>query len=105
MTSRQNEKGGQKTKKEFPALRDFFSAYLHQDFVDEYGSVAGAVKGFLKDANKQEAAAVRSEWKKWRAQRKNRSLDQIQAEVRTLGGDWLPQSIEELAMVDEALKA
>jgi len=46
----------------YPALREFCPAYLHQDFEDEYGSAAEALKGFLADASRDEIVKVKEEW-------------------------------------------
>lgn len=33
-----------------PRVRHFFGAYLHQDFVEDYGSADGALEAFLRDS-------------------------------------------------------
>jgi hypothetical protein len=88
---------------DFPSLREFFSAYLHQDFGEEYGSAAGAVKGFLADASGDEILQVKEEWKRFRADYRGRSLTDTQAALGQLGSTWLPENEAELAGVDEIL--
>jgi len=88
---------------DFPALRDFFSAYLHQDFRDEYGSAPGAARAFCGDAQPEEFAAVCSEWVAWRKGLGNSSPEDIAAAVRRLGGTWQPQSSSDLDALERAL--
>jgi CdiI immunity protein len=90
---------------DFPALRGFFEGYLHQDFRDEYGSAAGAVQAFREDASDSELAAVRKEWKKWRAGLSSASMDEIAQATRKLGTAWQPQVAEDLDHVETALNA
>ncbi len=89
---------------DFPTLNEFFAAYLHQDFVDEYGSAAGAAKQYLKDATPEECASLRGDWKRFRAKFSGRPISEVQAAVRKLGAAWLPSSNSALADVDAALK-
>ena len=105
MTASKKKQRGAKTTADFPALRAFFEGYLHQDFRDEYGSAAGAVQAFREDASDSELAAVRKEWKKWRAGLANASIDGIGQAVRKLGAAWQPQVAEALDHVETALNA
>jgi CdiI immunity protein len=46
-------------RSEFPRLREFARAYLHQDLIPEYGTVQDAAKAYLSDldgAARQELA-------------------------------------------------
>ena len=105
--------GGNKKKKagetsDFPALRQFFSGYLHQDFADEYGSALDAAKTFRREAGKSELAAIKKEWKSWRAELKNLSADSLASELRKLGAAWAPsnsQALDEVGQIlEQALK-
>ncbi|MGC1903591.1 MAG: contact-dependent growth inhibition system immunity protein [Candidatus Acidiferrum sp.] len=89
---------------DFPTLSEFFAAYLHQDFIDEYGSAAGAAKQYLKDATLEECVSLRSDWKRFRTKLSGRPISEVQAAVRKLGAAWLPNSNSALADVDAALK-
>ncbi|MFN8007765.1 MAG: contact-dependent growth inhibition system immunity protein [Terriglobia bacterium] len=93
-----------KSPHELQALIQFLSAYLHQDFREEYGSAAKAAEAFIRDASDVEARAVRQEWTAWRAQLGHSSIDQIQRSLRTLGAAWQPQNLEDLDRVGEVLK-
>jgi CdiI immunity protein len=88
---------------DYPALREFFSAYMHQDFTDEYGSAAEAVKGFLADASGDEILQVRDEWKVLRNALRGRSLEDVQAAFGRLGSSWVPEHEAELKELDEIL--
>ena len=90
---------------EFPALREFVSGYLHQDFADEYGSAAEAAKAFCQDASEHEIVAVRKEWNVWRESLKPLPLEEIAMALRKLGAAWRPETTQDLDSVELALKA
>ncbi len=46
----------------YPLINKFFRGYLHQDFPETYGSLAGAVRAFLEDAGTAEFAKFAGEW-------------------------------------------
>jgi hypothetical protein len=101
--------GGKKKKKagetsDFPALRQFFSGYLHQDFADEYGSALDAAKAYRREAGKSDLATIRKEWKNWRAERKNLSADGLASELRKLGAAWAPLNLATLDEVGQILE-
>jgi len=105
MTSGKKKPGAGKSATDFPALREFFSGYLHQDFQDEYGSAAGAAKAFRDDASETEIEAVRCEWKAWRAGLGKASTGKIARAARKLGAAWQPGVFEDLDSVETALHA
>lgn len=88
---------------DYPALRECFPAYLHQDFGEEYGSAADAVKGFLADASGDEILQVKEEWQMFRRAFKDRSFPEIQEAIRKLGSAWVPLGEMELKELDEIL--
>ncbi len=88
---------------DFPTLREFFPAYLHQDFGEEYGSAAEAVKGFLADASGDEILQVKEEWKLFRTAFRGRPLKEIQAALEQSGSAWLPENEAQLEDLDEIL--
>ena len=90
-------------KSEFPALREFFPGYLHQDFREEYGSAAGAAKAFRKDASDAEIEAVQREWRRWRAGLKNSPADEIAKALRQLGSSWQPENPKEMDSLEKAI--
>ncbi len=86
---------------DFPALREFCPAYLHQEFGVEYGSAAGAVKDFLADAARDDVLQVKEEWLRFRKSFSRLPLEAIQSAIRRLGGAWLPESEADLKMIDD----
>jgi len=102
MTGKKKMRGSE-LQPQFPALREFFSGYLHQDFRHEYGSATGAAGAFRKDANAAEIQAVQNEWKIWRSTFKKSSLDEIAMALRQLGAAWQPRNERELDEVAKVL--
>jgi hypothetical protein len=88
---------------DFPALREFFPAYLHQDFAEEYGSAVAAVKSFVADASGDEILEVKDEWKLFRTAFRGRPLKEVQAALEQLGSAWLPENEAQLEGLDEIL--
>jgi CdiI immunity protein len=89
---------------DYPTLGEFFSAYLHQDFRNEYGSPTKAAKHYIADASPDEVQTLRNEWKKLRETLDGQPLRVIQAAVRKLGAAWLPDSEAALKQLDASLK-
>lgn len=89
---------------DFPALHDFFAAYLHQDFRDEYGSATKAAKHYVKDAAPDQAQSLRGDWQRFRQKLAGQPLPTVQSAIRKLGAAWLPDSEAALAQLDAALK-
>ena len=88
---------------DYPALREFFPAYLHQDFVEEYGSAVEAVKGFLADASGDEILQVKEEWKELRSGLRGRPFQEIHRAFGRLGSSWVPENDADLKELDEIL--
>jgi hypothetical protein len=89
---------------DYPSLRDFFPAYLHQDFAEEYGSAMDAVKGFLTDASGDEILQVKEEWSALRRALRGRPLQEIQTAITRLGSAWLPENESQLDQWDELFR-
>jgi hypothetical protein len=89
---------------DYPTLSEFFSAYLHQDFRNEYGSVTKAAKHYVADASTDEVQTLRNEWQHFHERVAGQPLPVIQAAVRKLGAAWLPDSEAALKQIDAALK-
>jgi len=77
---------------DFPELRRVFSAYLHEDFVAEYGSAARAIGAFLNDANATERRAFEREARRFLEVTTPLELSDKQALVERLGSRWIPRS-------------
>lgn len=102
MTSGQPEKKHFAPER-FPALLEFLPAYLHEDFVEEYGSAAGAFAALVLDAGSDQVTKVREEWIAFRRAFSGRPIRDLQHALTQLGAAWLPQSEPELQAVDEIL--
>jgi hypothetical protein len=87
---------------EFPCLREFFSGYLHEDFVDEYGSASGAARAFFGDASLEEAATTREEWSKLSKILGALPMPEVHSVLHKLGAAWQPVDAEELKALDTA---
>jgi CdiI immunity protein len=88
---------------DYPALRDFFPAYLHQDFAQEYGSPVAAVNAFLADASGDEILQLKDEWKAFRRNFWKQPFAKIQSALGALGSAWRPRNSAELDEFDEIL--
>jgi len=88
---------------DYPALREFLPAYLHQDFGGEYDSAREAVEGFVSEASGDEILQVKEEWRSFRASFAERPVKEIQAALERLGSAWIPANEAELKQVDEVL--
>ncbi|MGB7848046.1 MAG: contact-dependent growth inhibition system immunity protein [Candidatus Acidiferrum sp.] len=88
---------------DFPSLREFFPAYLHQDFLEEYTSAADAVKGFVADGSGDEILQVKEEWKMFRTACRDRPIEETRAALGQLGSAWVPETEAQLEELDEIL--
>jgi hypothetical protein len=100
MTREKKEKAVGFSPNEFPVLKEFLCGYLHEDFNDEYGSVAGAARAFRGDASPEEFAQARQEWTKLRKILTGRSIPEVQTSLQKLGGAWRPQDLDEFHSLD-----
>jgi CdiI immunity protein len=91
--------------KNFPALRAFMHGYLHEDYVDEYGSAVSAVHEFRSDAEDDEFNDVLKEWRRFIQDAKTQSLPVIQKRIHEeLGGGWRPASMADLQAITKAFE-
>jgi hypothetical protein len=91
--------------KQFPALRAFMRSYLHQDFGEEYGSVAEAARTFVDDANDAEVAAVLTEWREFLEMTRGKPLGEINNLMGSkLGSAWNAGSLGDLEVITDALE-
>jgi hypothetical protein len=88
----------------YPQLEAFFCGYLHQDFPEEHGDVAGAVAAFRRDASQAERRAVKREWASFMAETAGATLKVVGDRLtRDLGGAWTPRRRSELDALDVLL--
>jgi len=88
---------------DYPSLQEFFPAYLHEDFAEEYESAAEAVKEFLAEASGDEIQDVRDEWLRLRKVLADRPFAEVQSAVNSFGAAWQPANEAEWKSVDEIL--
>jgi CdiI immunity protein len=100
MTPQKKENPAAFDPHEFPALKEFFSGYLHEDFTDEYGSAASAARAFRGDASPEELAQARLEWSKLCRILSGRSIPDLQTSLEKLGGAWRPLDMAEFHSID-----
>jgi CdiI immunity protein len=88
---------------DYPALREFFPAYLHQDFREEYGTAAAAVEGFLAEASADEILQVKEEWRALRSAAEGWPFAEVRRALGRLGSAWTPETEAQLNELDEIL--
>lgn len=88
----------------YPQLEAFFCGYLHEDFPEEHGDLAGAVAAFRRDASADERKAVKREWKAFSAEITRTTLKAVGERLaRDLGSAWAPTRRADLAELDTLL--
>jgi len=88
----------------FPALRDIFRGYLHEDYQLEHGNANAAVLAFLSLASAAERADASHEAKRLAKRLAGLDLREVREVIATqLGGAWQPASLGELARVLKTL--
>jgi hypothetical protein len=89
------------TADDYPQLEALFCGYLHQDYPEEHGDIAGALAAFRRDARAPERRAVKKEWKAFRVATDGETLKAIGEKLtRGLGGAWAPRKRADLAALD-----
>jgi hypothetical protein len=92
-------------RQEYPALRAFMHGYLHEDYVDEYGTVEDAVREFRLDSDDEEFRNVLAEWRRFTQKTKSQPIKAVQQAIREeLGGAWMPASASELNLLTRAFE-
>jgi hypothetical protein len=82
---------------DFPALRHVFSGYLHEDFLDEYGTPTAALRAFLRDADTSERLRFVAEARRFRERTASLDFKEVRALIARLGCRWMPASRRALA--------
>jgi hypothetical protein len=77
---------------DYRQLRQFFEGYLHEDFVQEHRSPAGALRAFEADASAAELRRFRAEAKRLLARVDSYELDEVRELLARLGSAWAPRS-------------
>jgi hypothetical protein len=92
------------TQNEYPALREFFRGYLHEDLQDEYGSPQNAAKQFMQDADQNQRATVAEEWSALLQRTRNFTLGQMNQGLQQLGSAWTFESLAEIQGVADVFR-
>lgn len=89
------------TADDYPQLEAFFCGYLHQDYLEEHGTLTGAVAAFRREARAPERRAVKKEWAALRAATDGATLKALgDTLTRGLGRGWIPRRRADLAAFD-----
>ncbi len=89
----------------YPLLHQFFRGYLHQDFPEEYGSIAGALRQYREDAGEEEFTEFSVEWSRFTDETRGLDASQIdQILCSSFGGSWHVASAHEIARFTEAVE-
>ena len=89
----------------YPLLHQFFRGYLHQDFPEEYGSIAGALRDYRKDAGEEEFASFAAEWNSFLDETRELGVPEIDRILSAeLGGSWHVASAREIARFTQAVE-
>ena len=77
---------------DFPELRRFFGGYMHEDFVQEYGSPTGALAAFEADASPAERRRLHAEAAQLLTLVESQEFSTSRALLSELGCRWAPKS-------------
>ena len=81
----------------YPTLSQFARAYLHEDFVHEYGGAVDAARAFGADANAKERRALSAELVRLADEAADWPAAKLQAFVSgTIGAAWASASVSVL---------
>ena len=81
---------------DFPALRQFFGGYLHEDFVAEHRTAAGALHAFEADADENERRRFRAEVTRFLDVTAPLDFADVLLLLSRLGSRWTPPTREAL---------
>jgi hypothetical protein len=88
---------------EFPEMQRVFAGYLHEDFLEEYGTPLAALRAFLEDANASERQRFSREIRRFLERTAALDFSDVRALVARLGCRWTPGSRKALvALLTEA---
>jgi hypothetical protein len=88
-----------KSRNEFPALRNFLRGYFHEDCIEEYGSLEGAARQFVEDADAEQRKVLAGEWGEFLESCGKLSLEKINRAVNEMGSACVFASLDEVKRV------
>lgn len=77
---------------DFPELQRVFAGYLHEDFLEEYGTPIAALRAFQEDADDSERQRFRTETRRFLERTARLDFKEVRALIARLGCRWTPPS-------------
>lgn len=77
---------------DFPELQRVFAGYLHEDFLEEYGTPIAALRAFHEDANNFERQRFLKETRRFLERTARLDFNEVRALIARLGCRWTPPS-------------
>ena len=77
---------------DFPEIQRVFTGYLHEDFLDEYGTPLAALRAFHDDANASERRRFSAEMRRFLERTATLDFKELRAVIERLGCRWSPRS-------------
>ena len=89
---------------DFPELQRVFTGYLHEDFLEEYGTPAAALHAFQQDADDAERKRFMHDVRRFLDRIAQLDIKEVRALIARLGCRWTPPSRKALValLVDVA---
>jgi hypothetical protein len=85
------------TAADFPELQRVFAGYLHEDFPEQHGTPAAALRAFHEDAGRAERQRFAREAKRFVAHTATLDFSDVRELLAQLGCRWTPPSREAIA--------
>ena len=91
----------------YSQLQAFLAGYLHQDFQQLHGDVAGAVRAFAADASVSERQALAREWRAFRLEvGEDVTVTTLgRAMASRFGSAWAPRRRSDIDRLDRLIQA
>jgi len=77
---------------DFPELQRVFTGYLHEDFLEEYGTPAAALRAFQQDADAAERKRLVHDARRFLDRIAPLDFKEVRALTARLGCRWTPPS-------------
>ena len=91
---------------DFPELQRVFAGYLHEDFLEEYGTPIAALRAFQEDADHSERQRFLTETRRFLERTARLDFNEVRALIARLGCRWTPPSRKAMvALLAEATNA
>jgi len=84
---------------DFPELQRVFAGYLHEDFPEEHGTAAAAIRAFYADAGEFERHKFKQEARRFLEPTRPLDFEDVKVLVGRLGSRWMPASRTDLESV------